>query len=160
MTAKSEMNTKLFKKLFDINFWGSIFVAKYASVVMSKNQPVNDKGERGVIIFVSSVAAEEGQKGWLGYSASKAALNGIVLPMARDLGKYGIRSVAIAPTFFHTSMTAFIDKKLLPLVFKDVALNRGGHPDEFAHFTEAIIENSYINGVRLRIDGGSVLSNM
>ena len=160
MPRKSEMDTKLFKKLFDINFWGSIFVAKYASVVMSKNQPVNEKGERGLIIFVSSVAAEEGQKGWLGYSSSKAALNGIVLPMARDLGKYGIRSVAIAPSFFHTSMTAHFGEKVLPLVYKDVPLGRGGHPDEFAHFTETIIENSYINGVRLRIDGGTVMSHL
>ena len=161
MTRKSEMNTKLFKRMFDINFWGSVFVAKYASIVMSKNKPVNDKGEKGLIIFVSSVAAEDGQKGWLGYSSSKAALNGLVLPMARDLGKYGIRSVAIAPAFFHTPMTAATNtKELLRLVYRDVPLGRGGQPEEFAHFTEAIIENSYINGVRLRIDGGAVLSNL
>ena len=128
---------------------------------MSKNKPVNDKGEKGVIIFVSSVAAEEGQRGWLGYSSSKAALNGLVLPMARDLGKYGIRTVAIAPSFFHTAMTdVFVQKKLLPLVHRDIPLGRGGHPEEFAHFTESIIENSYINGVRLRIDGGSVMSHI
>ena len=160
MTSKSVLDTKVLKRLFDINFWGSIFVAKYASIVMAKNKPVNDKGEKGVIIFVSSVAAEEGQRGWLGYSSTKAAINGLVLPMARDLGKYGIRTVAIAPSFFHTAMTDVFGKKILPQVHKDIPLGRGGQPEEFAHFTEAIIENSYVNGVRLRIDGGSVMSHI
>ena len=67
---------------------------------------MNDKGEKGVILFVSSVAAEEGQRGQVAYSASKGAINGIVLPMARDLGRYGIRVAAIAPGIFASPMSA------------------------------------------------------
>ena len=80
-------------------------MAKYAAVAMAKNQ-IKENGERGVIIFVSSIAAEDGQRGMVAYSASKGAINGLVLPMARDLGRYGIRAVAIAPGIFTTPMGA------------------------------------------------------
>ena len=63
LTSKSTMNIELFRNVVDINFWGSMYMAKYASVVLSKNKPINDKGERGLILFISSVAAEEGQRG-------------------------------------------------------------------------------------------------
>ena len=69
---------------------------------MSKNEAQNPRGEKGVIMFVSSVAAEEGQRSQVGYSATKGALNGVALPMARDLGRYGIRVVTIAPGVFNT----------------------------------------------------------
>lgn len=102
LTSKTSLDVKLFKKIMDVNVMGSIYVAKYASIVMAKNEPVNARGEKGVIIFVSSVAAEQGQRGQVGYSATKGAISGAVLPMARDLGKYGIRVVAIAPGVFET----------------------------------------------------------
>ena len=89
-----------------VNVLGSVYLAKYAAVAMSKNKPMNDKGEKGVILFVSSVAAEEGQRGQVAYSASKGAINGMVLPMARDLGRYGIRVAAIAPGIFSSPMSA------------------------------------------------------
>ncbi len=89
----------------EINVYGSMHVAKYASIVMSKNQPLSERGEKGVIIFVSSVAAEDGKSGQVGYSATKGAINGLVLPMARDLGKFGIRVVSAAPGYFETPMT-------------------------------------------------------
>ena len=106
LSSKGPMDTEKFKKIVDINVYGSMYVAKYASVIMSKNQPLNDRGEKGVIIFVSSVAAEEGQRGQIAYSATKGAINGIVMPMARDLGKYGIRVAAIAPGIFATPIAA------------------------------------------------------
>lgn len=102
LTSKSSLSTKLFRKIFDVNLMGSMYVAKYASVVMSKNEAQNPRGEKGVIMFVSSVAAEEGQRSQVGYSATKGALNGVALPMARDLGRYGIRVVTIAPGVFNT----------------------------------------------------------
>ena len=92
--------------MLDINLLGSVYVAKYAALAMSKNKALNDKGEKGVILFVSSVAAEEAQRGQPAYGASKGALNGMVLPMARDLGRYGIRVAAIAPGVFVTPMGA------------------------------------------------------
>eukprot|EP00352_Strombidinopsis_acuminata_P004154 CAMPEP_0176390446 /NCGR_PEP_ID=MMETSP0126-20121128/39171_1 /TAXON_ID=141414 ORGANISM="Strombidinopsis acuminatum, Strain SPMC142" /NCGR_SAMPLE_ID=MMETSP0126 /ASSEMBLY_ACC=CAM_ASM_000229 /LENGTH=88 /DNA_ID=CAMNT_0017759841 /DNA_START=297 /DNA_END=559 /DNA_ORIENTATION=+ len=88
------MNT--FRKVFEINVFGTAYVAKYASIVMSKNKPVNDRNEKGVIIMISSVAGEDGQRGMSAYSSTKGAINGLTLPMARDLGKYGIRVLAIA----------------------------------------------------------------
>lgn len=144
----------------NINVYGSIYVAKYASLYMAKNQPVNEFGEKGVIIFVSSVAAEEGQRGQVAYSASKGALNGLVLPMARDLGRFNIRVVAIAPGIFETPLSSLMSEKVKAVLNKDTPMGRMGTPDEFAHFTQAIIENSYLNGVHLRIDGATKLSNL
>ena len=100
------MHSLLNKKIIDINVYGSIYVAKYASVLMAKNEAVNERGEKGVIVLVSSVAAEEGQRGQVAYSASKGAINGMVMPMARDLGRYGIRVAAIAPGIFATPIAA------------------------------------------------------
>lgn len=102
---RGPLDMKMYRKVIDINLYGSVHVAKYASMAMSKNKPVGDKKEKGVIIFVSSVAAYEGQKGQLVYSASKAALNGMVMPMARDLGKYNIRVAAIAPGIMWSPMS-------------------------------------------------------
>ena len=100
LTSKGSLDMGLFEKVVQINLYGSAYVAKFAAVAMSKNKPVNDRGEKGVIIFVSSVAGEEGQRGQVAYGATKGAINGMVMPMARDLGKFGIRVAAIAPGIF------------------------------------------------------------
>ena len=96
---------KTFKAVMDINVMGSTYVAKWASLAFSKNQPVNEQGEKGVILFVSSVAGDEGQRGQVAYSASKGAINGMLMPMARDLGRFGIRVLAIAPGTFKSPLT-------------------------------------------------------
>ena len=106
LTSRGPLNTKTFEAVMAINVLGSAYVAKYAAVAMSKNKAVNEQGEKGVILFVSSVAAQEGQRGQVAYGASKGAINGIVLPMARDLGKFNIRVAAIAPGIFATPMGA------------------------------------------------------
>ena len=90
LTSKGSLDMKSFESLFAINVFGSAYTAKYAAIAMSKNKVVNDLGEKGVIIFVSSVAAEEGQRGQVAYGGSKGAINGMVMPMARDLSKFGI----------------------------------------------------------------------
>ena len=107
-SPKKELDIETFKKVVDINLYGSIYVAKYGAVIMAKNTPVNERGEKGLILFVSSVAAEEGQKGQVAYSATKGALNGMTLPMARDLGRYGIRVAAIAPGIFETPLSGMM----------------------------------------------------
>ena len=104
LSSKYSLDTQLFKRLTEVNVYGSVYVAKYCAVVMSKNEFLNNKGEKGVIIFVSSVAAEDGQRGTIGYSSTKGSINAIVLPMARDLGRYGIRVLSIAPGIFETQM--------------------------------------------------------
>merc|ERR1712086_1106318 len=103
LTSKSSINIKKFRKVVDINLMGGVYMAKYASVEMAKNK-LSDVGERGVLLFISSIAGYEAQRGQTAYGATKAAVNGIVLPMARDLGRYGIRAVAIAPGVFDTPM--------------------------------------------------------
>ena len=160
LTSKGPADMKIFQNIVNINLMGSMYVAKYASLFMSKNKPVNEQGERGVILFVSSVAAEEGQRGQIAYSATKAALNGLVCPMARDLGKYGIRVVSIAPGIFHTPLADAMSPKVKERLLRDTPMGRLGKPEEFAHFAGAIIENSFVNGVRLRLDGAVKLSHL
>mmetsp|Transcript_34575 Transcript_34575/g.33790 ORF Transcript_34575/g.33790 Transcript_34575/m.33790 type:complete len:209 (+) Transcript_34575:1-627(+) len=98
------LNTESFRKVINTNLFGYVYVAKYVTPYMVKNKPMGDKHERGVLIFISSITAEEGQAGYLAYSATKGGINGMMMPMARDLGRYGIRAVAIAPGFFLTPL--------------------------------------------------------
>jgi 3-hydroxyacyl-CoA dehydrogenase/3-hydroxy-2-methylbutyryl-CoA dehydrogenase len=153
------LNMKIFKKTMDINVYGSVYVAKYAAIAMAKNTP-NDKGEKGVILFVSSIAAEEASMGQTAYGASKGAINGILIPMARDLGKYNIRVAAIAPGTFKTPMSDAFSPRVKKLVDMHIPVGRMGYPSEFAHMAQTIVENSYVNGVRLRIDGAMKLPHM
>ena len=92
---------------------GSVYVAKYATIAMSKNKTDGTTRERGVILFVSSMAATDGPRGGAAYSASKAALAGLVLPMSRDLGRLGIRAVTIAPGYFVTPIEKPYTKDML-----------------------------------------------
>ena len=137
-----------------------MYTAKYAAVAISKNKPLNELGERGALLFVSSVAAQEGQRGQVAYGASKGAINGMMLPMARDLGRFGIRAAAIAPGIFKTPMSGHMPEKVTKRLNADTPMGRMGTPEEFAHFIGAMIENSYINGVSLRVDGAIKMSHM
>eukprot|EP00806_Schmidingerella_arcuata_P000493 Macronucleus_1442.p1 GENE.Macronucleus_1442~~Macronucleus_1442.p1 ORF type:complete len:257 (+),score=67.65 Macronucleus_1442:1-771(+) len=160
LTSRGPLNTKTFEAVMAINVLGSVYMAKYAAIAMSKNKGVNEQGEKGVILFVSSVAAQEAQRGQTAYGASKGAINGIVLPMARDLGKLKIRVAAIAPGIFATPMGAKMPKKIQDRLNADTPMGRPGLPAEFAHMVGFCIENGYINGVSLRIDGATRLSHL
>ena len=96
----------------------------------------------------------------MAYSASKGAINGIVMPMARDLGKYKIRVAAIAPAIFDTPMSSVMSDEVKARLNADSPLNRPGSVHEFAHMVAFCIENGYINGVSLRLDGATRLSNL
>ena len=109
---------------------------------------------------MSSVSANEGMKGQIAYSAAKAAINGIVLPMARDLGKYGIRALSIAPGPFTTPLNSMAKKEFVDEFCKQIPLGRYGFVDEFSHMVRTCVENSYLNGVVLNINGGLKLPNM
>ena len=125
-----------------------------AAALKNKNAP-DANGLRGVIINVSSVAAIEGQKGQLAYAASKGAVTALTLPMARDLGQYGIRVVTVCPGTFSTPMmNRASDVVLKGLTESIVAPKRPGIPAEFGLFATQIIENSYLNGEVIRLDGG------
>ena len=150
--SKGVLSTKEMERVLKINVIGSFNVAKFAAKMMSEQPEV--EGERGVIIMVSSVAGYEGQRGQVIYSASKGAVNGMVLPMARDLGKHKIRVMAVAPGVFQTPMADALQKKAVDHMCKQIPVGRLGQADEFAKVAQAIIDDPYATGTVWRIDGG------
>jgi 3-hydroxyacyl-CoA dehydrogenase len=140
------------ERVLQINVVGSFNVAKLAAKAMSEQPEVD--GERGAIILVSSVAGFEGQRGQVIYAASKGAVNGMVVPLARDLGKYKIRVMAIAPGVFLTPMADGLQKKAMDHMNTQIPWGRFGKPEEFAKLSASMIENSYATGSIWRLDGG------
>ncbi len=142
-----------FQRVIDINLVGSFNVLRLACVRMAENTP-NDDGERGVIINTASAAAFDGQKGQAAYAASKAGVAGVTLPIARDLAYNGIRICTIAPGLFMTPMMASLGSEMAEALARDVTFpKRLGDPSEFAHLVRTIIENAYLNGTTIRLDG-------
>jgi NAD(P)-dependent dehydrogenase (short-subunit alcohol dehydrogenase family) len=143
-----------FKKVIDVNLIGTFNTLRLAAVAMTKNDMSTESSERGIIINTASVAAFEGQMGQAAYSASKAGIVGMTLPIARDLSSFGIRINAIAPGLFRTPMAAGLDEKVIEkLEFIVEFPKRLGRPEEFASLVAFIIENEYINGEVIRLDG-------
>ncbi|MCV7169853.1 SDR family NAD(P)-dependent oxidoreductase [Mycobacterium manitobense] len=145
-----------FRASVDLNLIGTFNISRLSAWHMSKNEPVDDeKEERGVIINTASIAAFEGQIGQVAYTASKAAIAGMCLTMARDLGSLGIRVLAIAPSLFATGLTEGIPDEFASQLTKDAAFpKRLGRPDEYAKLAAAIVENAMLNGQCLRLDAG------
>lgn len=143
-----------FKKVIDVNLIGTFNTLRLAATEMTKNDRPMDSSERGVIINTASVAAFEGQMGQAAYSASKAGIVGMTLPIARDLSSYGIRINAIAPGLFRTPMAAGLDDRVIEKLESLVEFpKRLGRPEEFATLVAFMIENEYINGEVIRLDG-------
>ncbi len=142
-----------FRKVLDINVVGTFNVFRLAAEKMSLNDP-NDEGERGVIINTASVAAFEGQKGQVAYSASKGAIAGMTLPVARDLAFYGIRICTIAPGLFLTPLFEGLGKEVCDTLARDVPFPRRlGAPSEYGDMARTIVETPYLNGETIRLDG-------
>lgn len=142
-----------FEKVIRVNLIGTFNVIRLAAAAMSANEP-NADGERGVIISTASVAAFDGQIGQAAYSASKGGVAGMTLPIARDLSRSGIRVVTIAPGIMETPMMAGMSDELRASLGSQVPFpQRLGQPDEYAHLAQHIIENAYINGEIIRLDG-------
>jgi NAD(P)-dependent dehydrogenase (short-subunit alcohol dehydrogenase family) len=142
-----------FNKVLQVNLVGTFNVLRLAAEQMAKNELVD--GERGVIINTASVAAYEGQIGQAAYSASKGGVVGMTLPIARDLASYGIRVNTIVPGLIHTPMFDSLEPNVITALSATV-LNpqRLGRPDEIAHTAVYIVENGYVNGECIRVDGG------
>lgn len=113
-----------------------------------------------MIINVASVAGIEGQRGQTMYSASKGAILGMTMPMARDLGRMNIRVVTIAPGIFATPMAGQIPEEIQKTMNKMTPMGRPGQVEEFAQMVVAVAENSYLNGAVLRLDGAIRLGNL
>jgi NAD(P)-dependent dehydrogenase (short-subunit alcohol dehydrogenase family) len=142
-----------FRSVVDLNLIGTFNVSRLSAWHMSTNEPEDE--ERGVIINTSSIAAFEGQIGQVAYTATKAAIAGMCLTMARDLGSLGIRVLAIAPSLFATGLTEGITDEIATTLTKDAAFPRRlGRPDEYAKLAVAIVENPMLNGQCIRLDAG------
>ncbi|WP_425090439.1 SDR family NAD(P)-dependent oxidoreductase [Tropicimonas sp. S265A] len=142
-----------FRRTIDINLVGTFNVARLAAAAMAENTPDAD-GARGVIVTTASIAAFDGQKGQAAYAASKAGVAGLSLPMARDLAREGIRTVAIAPGIFRTPMLEGLGEEIMQTLAADVAFpKRLGEPREFAQLAAFILTCGYLNGTTIRLDG-------
>jgi len=143
-----------YKKVVEVNQIGTFNVSRLAAEKIAMHDPVNDDGVRGVIINTASVAAFEGQIGQVAYSATKGAVVGMTLPMARELAAYGIRVVTIAPGLIHTPMFDTVEKSYYDTLKASVVFpHRLGKTDEIAALSQHIVENDYINGEVIRMDG-------
>ncbi len=141
-----------FKRVMDVNLNGTVNIIRLAGKQMVENNP-NQDGERGVIINTSSIAAYEGQIGQTSYSASKAAIAGITLPVAREFAEFGIRVVTIAPGLFDTPMLQGLPDKVRQSLANMVPFpSRFGKPVEFAMLATHIVENPMLNGTTIRLD--------
>ena len=142
-----------FQRTVNINLIGTFNVLRLAAAEMAGNAP-NGDGERGVIVNTASIAAFDGQMGQVAYAASKAGIAGMSLPVARDLARSGIRIMAIAPGIFLTPMLEGLGQEIIDGLAADVTFpKRLGKPSEFASLARFIIENPYLNGEVIRIDG-------
>jgi len=147
------MSLAHFNRVLQINLVGTISVIRLAVEQMVKNTP-NEDGERGVIVNTASVAAFDGQVGQAAYSASKAGVVGMTLPIARECAEYGIRVMTIAPGLFYTPMVAAVPENVREALIKMIPFpKRFGRPAEFALLVKHIIENPVLNGEVIRLDG-------
>lgn len=142
-----------FTRVIAVNLIGTFNAIRLAAAVMAGNTP-NDDGERGVIVCTASIAAFEGQIGQAAYSASKAGVAGMMLPLARELARHGIRVVGIAPGTFDTPMLAGLPEAAITALAQQVPFpSRLGRPAEFAALVQHIVENPMLNGTTIRLDG-------
>jgi NAD(P)-dependent dehydrogenase (short-subunit alcohol dehydrogenase family) len=150
---EAPMALDYFANVININLVGSFNICKTAGAAMEANDPGPD-GERGVIISTASVAAYEGQIGQAAYSASKAGIVGMTLPIAREFTRIGVRVMAIAPGIFWTPMLEGMPEHVQESLGASIPFpSRLGRPDEFADLAAHIVENVYFNGETIRLDG-------
>jgi len=150
---KGVMPLEDFSKVININLMGSFNMLRLAAAAMSELDPLDDAGERGVIINTASIAAYEGQVGQAAYSASKGGIVGMTLACARDLSKLGIRVMTIAPGIMKTPMMEAMPEKVQQSLAEQMPFpKRLGGADEFASLALHIIENQYLNGETIRLD--------
>ena len=144
---------RVFRKTIEVNLIGTFNVLRLAASHMVKNAP-NADGERGVVVNTASAAAFDGQIGQAAYSASKAGVVGMTLPIARDLAKLGIRVVTIAPGLFETPLLMTMPEPARQALAATIPFpSRLGRPPEFASLALEIVGNAMLNGETIRLDG-------
>ncbi|ALN86506.1 short chain dehydrogenase family protein [Lysobacter capsici] len=155
---ESPMPLAQFQTTVMVNLIGSFNVAKAAANLMQHNE-AGDDGERGVIVNTASVAAYEGQIGQAAYSASKGGVVAMTLPMARELSRFGIRVMTVAPGIFWTPMVDGMPESVQQSLSASIPFpSRLGQPEEFADLVAYILGNRYLNGETIRLDGATRLA--
>ncbi len=142
-----------FMKVVNVNLVGTYNAARLFAAAAAKLDPLED-GERGVMVWTASVAAFDGQVGQQAYSASKAGVAGMTLPMARDLAQHGIRVCTIAPGLFATPLMKTLPEPVQASLAASIPFpSRLGKPEEFAQLASHIVSNTHLNGEVIRLDG-------
>ncbi|GGC64440.1 SDR family NAD(P)-dependent oxidoreductase [Hoyosella rhizosphaerae] len=145
---------ELFRTVITVNLLGSFNVMRLAAQAMADTAPVDEHGQRGIVINTASVAAFEGQIGQIAYSASKGGVHGMTIPAARDLAQFGIRVNTIAPGIVDTPMLAGVTEEYRKGLSEGVPFpKRLALPAEFAQLAKMIVEHDYLNGETIRMDG-------
>lgn len=148
------MDMNLFQKTIQVNLIGTVHMLRSVAAIMMQQDPLNADGERGLIINTASVAAFEGQVGQSAYAVSKGGVVSLTLPAAREFSQFGIRVMTIAPGVMETPMMAGITEEYAERLAASVPFpKRLGLADEYAHLVQSIIENPYLNGSVIRLDG-------
>ena len=143
----------LYRKVIEVNLIGTFNVSRCAAAAMARNEP-DQKAERGVIINTASIAAFDGQMGQVAYSATKGGIVGMTLPMARDLSSVGIRCNTIAPGVMATPLLLSAPQQVQGGIVSGIPFpKRLGEPSEFGQLVVHMVENSYLNGETVRLDG-------
>ncbi|MES2170445.1 MAG: SDR family NAD(P)-dependent oxidoreductase [Actinomycetota bacterium] len=152
--SKGVHDLATFQKVIGINLIGTFNVLRLAAEVIAATEPVDEFGQRGVIINTASVAAFDGQIGQIAYSASKGGVVGMTLPAARDLARNGIRVNTIAPGIVDTPLLAALGPEVNRALAESVPFpHRLARPDEFAQLVIMIAEHDYLNAETIRMDG-------
>ncbi|MDA4893392.1 SDR family NAD(P)-dependent oxidoreductase [Microbacterium resistens] len=142
-----------FERIIRINLVGTYTVISQASAAIARTEPT-EGGDRGVVVNTASVAAFDGQIGQPAYAASKGGVHAMTLPIARELARYGIRVCTIAPGIMETPMLAGLPEAAQASLGQQVPYpQRLGRPDEYAALVQHIVENGYLNGETIRLDG-------
>lgn len=143
-----------FERIVRVNLVGTYAVIAHAAAAMARTDPDPDSGDRGVIVTTASVAAFDGQIGQPAYAASKGGVHAMTLPIARELARHAIRVVTIAPGIMETPMLAGLPEAAQHSLGQQVPYPpRLGRPDEYASLVTSIVENGYLNGETIRLDG-------
>lgn len=147
------LSVDLFEKTIRINLIGTYNVMSHTAKIMTSLEPL-ESGERGIIINTASVAWQDGQIGQSAYSASKGGIAAMTLPVAREFARAGIRVMAIAPGLFNTPMMEGLPEDITAKIAAEVPFpQRLGNPEEYGLLVTQIVENPYLNGTNIRLDG-------
>ncbi|VDM62657.1 unnamed protein product [Angiostrongylus costaricensis] len=153
VSKKKMGDSEKIQRTIDVNVMGTFNVIRHGVALMGENEK-DESGQRGVVISTASVAAYDGQTGQSAYSASKGAIVGMTLPLARDFADDGIRFMAIAPGLFDTPLLSSLPEKVRTFLSQLVPNpSRMGNPEEFGALVQHIIQNRYLNGEVIRLDG-------